>query len=285
MIHNHISDRPTYSEENWHIIERAQIKACELLGQPPATYAHADRLARTIMRLFAQGSRNFQILAADSHGRKFGESGMSKLKARTKTAQKPANVTDQILHDILAGTLAPGVWLKQIDLEQRYQSTWPEVRRPLDRLVQKRLVEHVPNRGYHVFEPDGRQATEVSDIRVILETAVADRIVANSSELAVKKLRDLAHRFDDLIMNGTMIELYEANLAFHHELLALCGNRELVNLITEIRQRTSSAPVSQWKTRARIEQSSREHHEMIEALAAGDIEELKRVTVKHIKQM
>lgn len=210
---------------------------------------------------------------------------MSELKARTKSQQKSSDVTDLILHDILAGVLAPGVWLKQIDLEQRYQSTRPDVRRALDRLVQKRLVEHVPNRGYHVFEPDGRQATEVSDIRVILETAVADKVVANASELTIKKLRELAHRFDDLIMNGTMIELYEANLAFHHELLALCGNRELVNLITEIRQRTSSAPVSQWKTRARIEQSSREHHQMVDALATRDIEELKRVTVRHIKQV
>ncbi|WP_343219470.1 GntR family transcriptional regulator [Phyllobacterium endophyticum] len=124
----------------------------------------------------------------------------------------------------------------------------------------------------------------MSDVRVILETAVADKIVARASELTTKKLRDLACRFDDLIMNGTMIELYEANLAFHRELLALCGNSELVNLVTEIRQRTSSAPVSQWKTRARIEQSSREHHQMIDALVAKDTEELKRVTVKHIKQ-
>ncbi|WP_457302395.1 GntR family transcriptional regulator [Phyllobacterium sp. P5_D12] len=210
---------------------------------------------------------------------------MSEAKAKTRSQLKVVDVTDSILHDILAGVLAPGVWLKQIDLEQRYQSTRPEVRRALDRLVQRRLVEHVPNRGYHVFEPDGRQATEVSDIRVILETAVADKIIANASELTTKKLRDLAHRFDDLIMNGTMIELYEANLAFHRELLALCGNSELVNLVTEIRQRTSSAPVSQWKTRARIEQSSREHHQMIDALVAKDIEELKRVTVLHIRQM
>jgi DNA-binding GntR family transcriptional regulator len=210
---------------------------------------------------------------------------MSEAKAKTKSQLKVVDVTDLILHDILAGVLAPGVWLKQIDLEQRYQSSRPEVRRALDRLVQRRLVEHVPNRGYHVFEPDGRQATEVSDIRVILETAVADKIVANASELTTKKLRDLAHRFDDLIMSGTMIELYEANLAFHRELLALCGNSELVNLVTEIRQRTSSAPVSQWKTRARIEQSSREHHQMIDALAAKDIEGLKRVTVLHIRQM
>ncbi|MBB3458398.1 DNA-binding GntR family transcriptional regulator [Rhizobium sp. BK313] len=194
------------------------------------------------------------------------------------------DVTDFILQDILGGLLPPGTWLKQIDLEKRYGCTRPEVRRALDRLAQKRLVEHVPNRGYHVYEPDGRRAAEVSDIRVILETAIAGEIVQNASPESIRKLRALAKRFDEMILLGTMLELYEANLAFHRELLTLGGNRELVELITEIRQRTSSAPVSQWRTRARVEQSGREHHLMIDAIDAGDVEELKRLTIRHIRQ-
>ncbi len=209
---------------------------------------------------------------------------MNKVKPREANNATAVDVTDLILHDIQTGVLAPGSWLKQIDLEQRYQCTRPEVRRALDRLAQRRLVEHVPNRGYHVFEPDGRQAAEVSEIRILLEAGVADKIAANTSEPDVEALRNLASRFDTLILEGTPIELYEANLAFHHKLLSLCGNQELVNLVTEIRQRTSSAPVSQWKTRARIEQSSREHHQMIDAVAAGDGAALKDAIARHIRQ-
>ena len=194
------------------------------------------------------------------------------------------DVTDHILQDILAGLLPPGTWLKQVDLERRYGCTRPEVRRALDRLAQKRLVEHVPNRGYHVYEQDGRRAVEVADIRVMLETAIASQIVANALPDGIRKLRRLAERFDEMILLGTMLELYEANLAFHRELLALGGNKELVDLIAEIRQRTSSAPVSQWHTRARVEQSGREHHLMIDAIDRGDVEELKRLTVHHIRQ-
>ncbi|WP_026617538.1 GntR family transcriptional regulator [Ensifer aridi] len=209
---------------------------------------------------------------------------MNKLKPRGENDATAVDVTDLILNDIQTGVLAPGSWLKQIDLERRYQCTRPEVRRALDRLAQRRLVEHVPNRGYHVFEPDGRQATEISEIRVLLETGVADKVVANASSLDIQALRSLASRFDRMILEGTPIQLYEANLAFHHRLLSLCGNEELVNLVTEIRQRTSSAPVAQWKTRARIEQSSREHHEMIDAIAAGDAAALRDAITRHIRQ-
>ncbi|MGY5803217.1 GntR family transcriptional regulator [Rhizobium sp. LEGMi12c] len=194
------------------------------------------------------------------------------------------DVTELILQDILAGRLPPGTWLKQIDLERRYNCTRPQVRRALDRLVQKRLVEHIPNRGYHVHEQDGRRAQEVSDIRVILEVAISDRIVANAGDADIANLHTLASRFDDLVLNGTMLELYEANLAFHRYLLELAGNQELVELITEIRQRTSSAPVSQWRTRARIEQSGREHQQMIDAIGKRDVEMLKELTRRHILQ-
>ena len=203
--------------------------------------------------------------------------------ARTHEGETP-DVTELILQDILAGRLPPGTWLKQIDLERRYNCTRPQVRRALDRLVQKRLVEHIPNRGYHVHEQDGRRAQEVSDIRVILEMAVSDRIVANAGKADIANLRALALRFDDLVLNGTMLELYEANLAFHRHLLALAGNQELVELITEIRQRTSSAPVSQWRTRARVEQSGREHHMMVDAIAERDTGKLQTLTRQHILQ-
>jgi DNA-binding GntR family transcriptional regulator len=203
---------------------------------------------------------------------------------QTEAKVEQRDVTDHILQDILTGILAPGTWLKQVDLERRYDATRPDVRRALDRLAQRRLVEHVPNRGYHVFEPDGRQAAEVSEIRVMLETGIADRIVANASEDALARLRSLAEKFDEMVLTGTMLELYEANLGFHRQLLALGGNQELVNLISDIRQRTSSAPVSQWRTRARIEQSSREHHLMVEAIAKGDVVEYKALTRQHILQ-
>ncbi|WP_113360183.1 GntR family transcriptional regulator [Rhizobium sp. SYY.PMSO] len=203
--------------------------------------------------------------------------------ARTHDGETP-DVTELILQDILAGRLPPGTWLKQIDLERRYNCTRPQVRRALDRLVQKRLVEHIPNRGYHVHEQDGRRAQEVSDIRVILEMAVSDRIVANAGKADIANLRALALRFDDLVLNGTMLELYEANLAFHRHLLALAGNQELVELITEIRQRTSSAPVSQWRTRARVEQSGREHQQMVDAIENRDVTMLQELTRRHILQ-
>jgi DNA-binding GntR family transcriptional regulator len=205
---------------------------------------------------------------------------MSKPRRRTR----PVDVVERIARDIQSGSLAAGMWLKQIDLEQRYGCTRIEIRRALDRLAQRRLVEHIHNRGYRVFEPDGVETAEILEIRCILETAVADSIVVNADPAAIEHLSGLARRFDDLILNGTLIEQYETNLAFHGTLLDLCANRELAKLVGDLRARTSSAPATQWRTRARIEQSAREHHAMVEAIAARDAPRLRQILALHIRQ-
>jgi DNA-binding GntR family transcriptional regulator len=205
---------------------------------------------------------------------------MSKVAAKAT----PLDIAELIARDIQSGALAPGMWLKQIDLEEHYGCTRLEIRKALDRLAQRRLVQHLPNRGYHVFEPDGTQATEILEIRCILETAAVDSIIANADAAAVERLSALARRFDALILDGTILEQYETNLAFHGALLDLCANRELVALVSDLRGRISSAPATQWRTRARIEQSAREHHAIVAALAARDAAQLKRVLALHIRQ-
>ncbi|KAB1083083.1 GntR family transcriptional regulator [Neorhizobium galegae] len=194
------------------------------------------------------------------------------------------DATQLILTDIQSGILQPGTWLKQVDLETRYGRGRNEIRRALDRLAQKRVVEHVPNRGYHVYKADGKQADDIAEIRIILETGVVPKAVATATADDISNLRVLAERFESLILHGTVLELYEANLNFHRAFVQLSGNGELDGIIAELRQRTSSAPVSQWKTRARIEQSAREHHEMIDLLEAGNASKLKALIERHIRQ-
>lgn len=195
------------------------------------------------------------------------------------------DATQLILQDIQAGIYPPGTWLKQIDLETRYDKGRNEIRRALDRLTLKRIVEHVPNRGYHVYQTDGKQWQDISEIRIMLETGVVPKLISRHNAADIENLRALAQDFQDLLLSGTLLELYESNLRFHYAFLDLAGNQELHTVIAELRQRTSSAPVSQWKTRARVDISAREHFQMIDALEARDEQELRRLIECHIRQM
>jgi len=195
------------------------------------------------------------------------------------------SLADRLARDIQSGVFGTGAWLKQIDLQERYDAKRLEVRRALDHLTQRRVIQHVPNRGYHVYAVDVDQQNHIRDIRVLLEVGAAADLMPNVTDARVARMRALAERFASLLLNGTLLEQYEVNLEFHATLYDMCGNRELVSLIHDMRGRAVAAPATQWMTRARIEKSVGEHFEIVAALEARDVARLQRIIGEHVHQV
>lgn len=202
----------------------------------------------------------------------------------TKRGQKSPSLTEQIFTDIRIGAFGPGMWLKQIDLEERYVAKRIAVRKALDELVAKRLVEHIPNRGYRVYELDATRRRELRAIRTLLETYAVDEIIENVGDRDVTELHVLAEAFQRASYDGTVLELNDANAAFHQRLLKLCDNATLVELIMEMRNRGPAAPVTRWRTVAQLEKVSNDHFLIVEALRARDGTYLKQVIAGHINE-
>jgi DNA-binding GntR family transcriptional regulator len=200
----------------------------------------------------------------------------------TNEPAKEADVATRIERDINIGALSPGTWLKQIDLERRYDATRLDVRQALDTLVARRLVTHVPNRGYHVREFDQRQISDIYEVRAILEIAAAEQLVAHVTDETLHTLRRRAEAFEEATAHGTLLDQNEANIAFHSALLAPCPNRELVGVIMEMRQRIPYSVQRLWNSSARMVKSVKDHYRMIDALAQRDAGLLKAITGDHI---
>lgn len=194
------------------------------------------------------------------------------------------NVANSIAMDINTGEFTAGMWLKQVELADRYRCTRSEVRRALDQLVIERLVQHVPNRGYHVYAPNVQQRKNISAIRAILESASAGDIIANTSAEDLGLLKACAEKFEYFTLHGNILQQYEANMAFHRALLAPCANQEMVELIFDLRSRVPSAALGQWSSHARIVQSSQEHFAMVAAIENRDDAQLAMLIKQHILQ-
>ncbi|HCA5645224.1 GntR family transcriptional regulator [Klebsiella pneumoniae] len=193
-------------------------------------------------------------------------------------------VANLLAMDINTGEFQPGSWLKQVELAERYHCPRSEVRRALDQLVIERLVQHVPNRGYHVYTPNEEQRRNISAIRAILESASAEDIVEHIQSHQLDTLRQCAEMFDHNTQYGTILQQYESNLAFHRALLAPCSNMDMIELIFELRSRVPSAALGQWNSHARIVQSSEEHFAMVTAIEHQDSALLAQLMRQHILQ-
>lgn len=206
--------------------------------------------------------------------------------ATSKTAPaSPApkeQLIDRLVHDINLGVLSPGEWLKQIDLEKKYAANRLAVRRVLDELVTKRLVQHIPNKGYRIHELSPEQRKEIAEIRITLETSTAQSIVENATNVDVAELRSLADTFKKTTYDGTMLDLNVANLAFHRKLFSLCSNKSLIELIMEVQQRGPAAPATRWRSFAQLEKAANDHFIIADAVQNQDVAALQSAIRSHI---
>jgi DNA-binding GntR family transcriptional regulator len=196
--------------------------------------------------------------------------------------QPATSLADAIEADIYRGALAPGMWLKQIDLEERYACTRLSLRHALDQLTAKKIVQKVPNRGYYVPSVDKNAVREIMQARAYVETAIAEELIANITDDSLARLSYLASLFADSLKTGTVIEQDAANHAFHRELLKSCRNDIMVEIIWDLRRRVPIAVQRADNTPERMERSAREHFEMLEALRTRDAPRLREVTARHV---
>lgn len=201
-----------------------------------------------------------------------------------RSAKGGDTIAEAITADIKSGHFGNGTWLKQVDLEARYQCTRADVRRALEKLAVKGAVQRIPERGFYVSVFDQERHMELVEVRIILETSAVPSIVERATHADIDQLTRLAERFLVATRHGDASEKYEANRSFHIFLTQLCANRELANLALEVRGHFPSTPINQWRSQARLEQSAEEHFLMIQALSDKDTKKLQELLRLHILQ-
>lgn len=196
--------------------------------------------------------------------------------------QLPTSLADRIQADIFYGRLAPGMWLKQIELERRYECTRLALRQALDAVSSKGMLKHEPNRGYHVEFFDEDRVISNAEARAVLEIASAEMVLDYVSPAYLRELTQLAEQHRTLIETGTLLEHEQANRAFHQALHAPCRNRVISDLIFDLRKRVPLAITRATNTPMHLKARTAEHFEMIEALRTRNVAGLREIFWRHI---
>lgn len=204
---------------------------------------------------------------------------------KEKVAAVRRVLANEIAQAIRLRVYRPGEWLRQIDLEERFQAKRFDVRSALEELAVRKTIEHVPNRGYRVAEIDLKTYEEIRATRMILETASAAAIVANIDDDAIARLEELARAFSHAVREGTRVDQSEVNRAFHQIMYSFCGNAILEETIWALRDRSRGSRVTVWASHESLLRSDREHYEMMEALRARDAGHLAGVIGRHLTRV
>ena len=202
----------------------------------------------------------------------------------------------QILNEILSGTIPPGAPLRVDKLARRYNISHTPVKQAIAQLVGRGLLEHLPNRGMRVRVLDDAEFRDVVGARLMCEVHAVREAVAAAPEGAAEALSQireniraheaLAFRVRDDVQRWHAA-LVDADAELHASIVALAKNERIsswhahLNLLlygwhAVVRRDLRRIP------RGELERSVREHWDIAGAIEARDAARAEALLRAHI---
>ena len=193
----------------------------------------------------------------------------------------PALVQRDLERMIVAGELLAGTKLNEAALAQMLGVSRGPIREAFRALEESGLVRLTKNRGVFVRQVSVEEADEIYELRAILDEYAGRKVAQIATGANIVELQALVARMDDAAARVDLDAYHRANVEFHDLLVALTGNakllatyRRLVNELHLYRRATLAQEGA-------LPVSTREHHAIVERIAAGRPMQAGRALFQH----
>jgi phosphonate utilization transcriptional regulator len=191
-------------------------------------------------------------------------------------------VQEDIERMITSGELGAGAKLSENTIAVRLGVSRGPVREALRALEQTGLVRVEKNRGVFVRQIALNEADEIYELRAIFDERAGRKLAAHIAPEQLKELRALIERMEKAAARDDLDAYHQLNLRFHDALMEFAGNRKMLHTYRRLVNELSLYRRATLAQRGRLRISSREHREIVDAIAAGDSDAAGRLLYEHV---
>ena len=199
-----------------------------------------------------------------------------------KCASLRERVERAIAAAIVSGEMAPGELFSAPALAARFGVSATPVREAMLHLEKRGLVQTVRNKGFRVTEVDSDALARLAEVRQLLEPPAMAQLASSFTAEMAADARTLAARIVAGAEQEDLAAYLEADRTFHLLLLSYLGNRYLVEIVADLRERTRLVGLKNLLNTDRLEASAQEHHQIVDLLQAHDAQAVEQVMRRHI---
>jgi len=190
-------------------------------------------------------------------------------------------VAERLRDQILRGEIEPGTKLRQAEIAKRFGLSITPVREAITMLQAEGLVIVNPHRAAVVFRASVREVSEYYEIRENLESLAVAKAIPRMDAPRLEYLQQLI----DKMRQADGKEWHDLNDEFHHSLYEPSDNKQLCDMIVNIRN--SSSPyfhmfLERHSDRFSDHRADDEHQAILDACKEGDIETAKSQVAAHL---
>jgi phosphonate utilization transcriptional regulator len=191
-------------------------------------------------------------------------------------------VARELERRILSGEFLPGEKLNEEAIAVKLGVSRGPVREAFRALESSGLVRMEKNRGVFVREVSLDEADEIYEVRAGIDELIGRLLAVRIKPAQVAELRELMKKMQQAAKGRSVADYYPLNVRFHDRLAELTGNK---TLLAHYRRLVNELHLYRRETLARgpdsFPISTREHAEIVEALAKGDGERAGNLMYQH----
>lgn len=185
---------------------------------------------------------------------------------------------------ILRGELVPGQRLMEIRLADQMGVSRTPVREAIRKLELEGLVVMVPRKGAEVAHISGKNLRDVLEVRRALEELAGELACERMTAEDFKKLEQANHKFASVLDSDDITVLGQADEKFHGLIYQATDNDRLVQMVNHLREQMYRYRIEHLKNKSQRTILLQEHQDIMRALAARDVEAVRRAIRVHINK-
>ncbi len=187
----------------------------------------------------------------------------------------------------LSREFKPGQRLHLPEMEKQMEISRTPLKDALNRLAAEGLIKIKPRSGTFVAPLDPVEIAESFEVRRALELCAVELLIPLLPAPQFRQIRDLMQQMDAILESGEDPENYRRYISLDREMHQLivqsAGNKRLAMAWDQVNVHVQMARVNYEGALAEFQRSQREHHEIVQALEARDIDAARQALDKHIK--
>jgi DNA-binding GntR family transcriptional regulator len=169
-------------------------------------------------------------------------------------------------NDIIFGVFPAGSRIIEDRVMERHGAKRHAVRNAFAELETRGLLVRKPNRGVEVvdFTPD--EVDALYDVRIVLETAAAERTPLPCDPSLVERMDTIARQHEQAVKDKDFRAVFWLNQEFHEVQFSCCGNLRLAELIGNHARVAQPIRAVKYDDAAHMQTVVRQHFDIISAL-------------------
>jgi DNA-binding GntR family transcriptional regulator len=189
---------------------------------------------------------------------------------------------DRLREAIVSGEFQPNERLVEADLSVRFGAGRTAIRAALAVLDQEGLIVREPNRGARVRLISAREALEIEQVRNALERLLARSAAMRATVGDVADLRTILDAMTERLRETDSLGYMQLNPQLHRRIWKISDNQVATKMLVTLKSQSIRFQYGTILRPGRPEQSLREHHAIVAAIAAHDPDACDAAMAEHL---